>query len=107
MCFRLAYNLDLVGEEDDAIRLYEQIVQQPKPHLNALINLAVLYEDREKYTQAERCIRQVLATDPNHPRARLFIKDIQASKDMLIDDEAEREAEKHSALLEVPVTDFD
>ncbi len=107
LCFRLAYNLDLMGEEDEAIHLYEECVRQEKPKLNALINLAILYEDRGKYAHAERCIRQVLATNPNHPRARLFIKDILASKGMIIDDEAEKKAEKHHALLDTPVTDFE
>ncbi|MEM6757712.1 MAG: tetratricopeptide repeat protein, partial [Planctomycetota bacterium] len=72
-CFRLAYNLDLVGEEDEALHLYEECAKQEKAPLNALINLAVAYEDRGKYAQAERCVRQVLATDPNHGRARLYI----------------------------------
>lgn len=106
-CFRLAYNLDLVGEEDEALHLYEECVKQEKPNLNALINLAVAYEDRGKYAQAERCIRQVLATNPNHPRARLYIKDILASKAMVIDDEQEKRNEKHHALLDTPVTDFE
>lgn len=106
-CFRLAYNLDLLGEEDEALHLYEECAKQEKPQLNALINLAVAYEDRGKYAQAERCIRQVLATDPNHPRARLYIKDILASKAMMIDDEQERKNEKHHALLDTPVTDFE
>ena len=106
-CFRLAYNLDLVGEEDEALHLYEECAKQEKPPLNALINLAVAYEDRGKYAQAERCIRQVLATDPNHPRGRLYIKDILASKAMVIDDEQEKRLEKHSALLDTPVTDFE
>jgi len=106
-CFRLAYNLDLLGEEDEALHLYEECAKQEKPQLNALINLAVAYEDRGKYAQAERCIRQVLATDPNHPRARLYIKDILASKAMMIDDEQEKRNEKHHALLDTPVTDFE
>ncbi|MEM9913736.1 MAG: DNA-directed RNA polymerase subunit alpha C-terminal domain-containing protein [Planctomycetota bacterium] len=106
-CFRLAYNLDLLGEEDEALHLYEECAKQEKPQLNALINLAVAYEDRGKYAQAERCIRQVLATDPNHERARLYIKDILASKAMVIDDEQERRDEKHHALLDTPVTDFE
>lgn len=106
-CFRLAYNLDLVGEEDEALHLYEECAKQEKPPLNALMNLAVAYEDRGKYAQAERCIRQVLATDPNHPRARLYIKDILASKAMVIDDEQEKRLEKHHALLDTPVTDFE
>ncbi|MEM8738358.1 MAG: DNA-directed RNA polymerase subunit alpha C-terminal domain-containing protein [Planctomycetota bacterium] len=106
-CFRLAYNLDLLGEEDEALHLYEECSKQEKPPLNALVNLAVAYEDRGKYAQAERCIRQVLATDPNHPRGRLYIKDILASKAMMIDDEQERKLEKHHALLDTPVTDFE
>lgn len=107
VCFRLAYNLDLMGEEDEAIHLYEECCRAEQPKLNALINLATLYEDRGKYAQAERCIRQVLATEPNQPRARLFIKDILASKAMMIDDEQEKRMEKHHALLDTPVTDFE
>ncbi len=107
VCFRLAYCLDLVGEEDEAIHLYEQCVQQTRPPLNALMNLAVLYEDRGRYAQAEKCVRQVLLTDPNHARARLFLKDITASKTMVIDDHQQKRMEQQSALLETPVTDFE
>ncbi len=107
VCFRLAYNLDLFGEEDEAIHLYEQCAQMKCPPLSALMNLAVLYEDRGLYAKAERCVRQVLSTDPNHPRACLYIKDIMASKAMVIDDDLETRAEKHSAMLDTPVTDFD
>ncbi|MEM6749070.1 MAG: DNA-directed RNA polymerase subunit alpha C-terminal domain-containing protein [Planctomycetota bacterium] len=107
VCFRLAYNLDLVGEEDEAIHLYEECVRAEHPKLNALLNLAVLYEDRGKYALAERCVRQVLATKPNHPRARLFIKDILESRGMLIDDEQEKKLEQRNALLDTPVTDFE
>lgn len=107
VCFRLAYNLDLMGEEDEAIHLYEECCRAKRAPLNALINLAILYEDRNKFAQAERCIRQVLATNPNQPRARLFIKDILESKGMLIDDDQEKRDEKHDALLDTPVTDFE
>ena len=105
--FRLAYNLDLLGEEDEAIHLYEECVRTPQAPLNALINLAVLYEDRGKLNQAERCVRQVLATDPNHARARLFIKDILASREMVVDDDQEKKDDRHVALLGIPVTDFE
>lgn len=107
VCFRLAYNLDMVGEEDEAMHLYEQCVQQPRPSVSTLINLAVLYEDRGQYAKAERCLKQVLTSDPNHPRARLFMKDVEASKDMVIDDDKERHLDKHTAMLDIPVTDFD
>lgn len=107
VCFRLAYNLDLLGEEDEALHLYEQASQLPTPRLNVLINLAVMYEDKGMYAQAERCIRQVLATEPNHFRARLYLKDILASRGMIIEDEPSAALDKNSALLETPVTDFD
>lgn len=106
-CFRLAYNLDLVGEEEEALLLYEQAAQVPSPSLNVLINLAVMYEDRNQLAPAERCIRQVLSTDPNHARARLYIKDILASKGMVIEEEGEKNVQKQQALLDTPVTDFD
>lgn len=107
ICFRLAYNLDLLGEEDEALHLYEECVRQDHPPLNALINLAVMYEDRGDFSKAERCLRQVLVTDPNHARARLFIKDVLASKEMVIDDEQEKRIAAHTALLDTPVTDFE
>ncbi|MCC6681170.1 MAG: tetratricopeptide repeat protein [Phycisphaeraceae bacterium] len=107
VCFRLAYCLDLVGEEDEAMHLYEQCSKLERPPLNALVNLAILYEDRGKFAQAERCLRQVLATEPNYVRARLYIKDVLASKAMIIDDEREKRTEKQNALLDTPVTDFE
>ena len=106
-CFQLAYELDLVGEEDEAIHLYEQAVQTPTPALNALLNLAVLYEDRGDYDKAERCVKQVLTTEPNHARAKLFLKDITAGVNMQIDEEEDERVAKHHALLDTPVTDFD
>jgi DNA-directed RNA polymerase subunit alpha len=107
VCFRLAYNLDLVGEEDEAIHLYEQCIHQQAAYVNALLNLAVLYEDRGSYAQAERCVRQVLNTDPTHDRALMYIKDVIASKQMFIEEEPPGQDMPSSALLDTPVTDFD
>ncbi|MEM8756896.1 MAG: DNA-directed RNA polymerase subunit alpha C-terminal domain-containing protein [Planctomycetota bacterium] len=107
LAFRLAYALDLVGEEDEAIELYEGICEEQPAPVNALLNLAVLYEDRGDYPKAERCLRQVLDTQPNHPRARLFMKDVQASREMFIEEEQTRDVLKRNALLDTPVTDFE
>jgi tetratricopeptide (TPR) repeat protein len=38
--FKLAYFLDLVGEEDEAIAIYEQICADERPHMNSLLNLS-------------------------------------------------------------------
>lgn len=105
--FRLAYELDLVGEESEAVSLYERCCEHQPAPLNALINLAVMYEDGNDFVRAEKCLRQVLDTDPNHPRARLFMKDIQASREMFVDDEHDRDLAKRNAMLDTPVTDFE
>lgn len=105
--FRLAFELDLAGEEDEAISLYERCVSRIPAPMNALLNLAVLYEDRGDYVRAEKCLRQVLDTNPNHERARLFMKDVQASRGMSFDEEADRDVAKRNAMLDTPVTDFE
>lgn len=105
--FRLAYALDLRGEDERAMELYQRCVSRPPVHLNALMNLAVIYEDLGRYDDALACLRQVLATDPNHARARTFQRDVEASLDMVIDEDQERVRERHNAVLDIPVTDFE
>jgi DNA-directed RNA polymerase subunit alpha len=72
-----------------------------------LINLGVLYEDEMRFREAEHCYRQVLAFDPNHPRARLFFRDCRASKDMYYDEDEIHRFSVLRQLLEIPVTDFE
>lgn len=105
--FHLAYELDLVGEEEEALAMYERSIEHPPAPINALINLAVMYEDRADFVRAERCLRQVLDTHPNHLRARLYMKDISAAKEMVVEEEADRDTFKRKALLDTPVTDFE
>ena len=105
--FRLAYLLDLVGEEDEAIALYQQCANVDRPCVNVLLNLSVLVEDKGDYIQAEKCLRQILDTEPNNKRARLFMRDVMASKDMYYDEEHARDMAKRNALLDTPVTEFE
>ena len=105
--FDLAYRLDMAGEEDEAVALYERVCDQAPPTINTLINLAVMYEDRGDYTRAERCLRQVLESSPNHPRARLYMKDVVAARETKPVEEADRDLLKRKALMDTPVTDFD
>ena len=105
--FRLAYMLDLLGEEDEAVALYAQVCAQPTPPVNALLNLAVLHEDRGEIHQAERCLRKILDAHPNHARARLFMKDVMASKNAVYDEDDSRSEAKRNAELDTPVTDFE
>lgn len=106
--FRLAYHLDLVGEEDEAVSLYEELVRrQTRPSINVLLNLAIILEDRGDINGAERCLKQILDTEPNNKRARLFMLDVRSSKDMYYDEEQARDMAKRNALLDTPVTDFE
>jgi len=76
-------------------------------HLNALINLAILYEDNNHYEEARRCLDAVLRTDPNHSRARLYMKDVESARGMYYDDDGGFHGDRRSAVMEVPVTDFE
>jgi len=105
--FRLAFVADLLGFDEEALRTYEELATLPEPPVHALINLAVLLEDRGDFARAERLLRKVLDTDPEHPRARLFLRDVSASKDMYYDEEFARDTAKQNALLDTPVTDFE
>jgi DNA-directed RNA polymerase subunit alpha len=105
--FELAYRLDLAGEEDEALALYEHAAEQPPAAVHVLINLAIMYEDRGEYGRAERCLRQVLETQPNHPRARLYMKDVQASRETGVEEEGDRDLLRRRQLLDTPITDTD
>ena len=107
IAFQLAYQLDLSGDENEALALYERVCEHSPAPINALMNLAVLYEDQGDYVRAERCLRQILDTNPNHTRARLFMTDVLASKGMMVEEENERDVMKRRALLDTPVTDFE
>ena len=105
-CFRLAVLYDRQADDAKAIELYERICTSPPVHLNALLNLAVLYEDNNHYEEARRCLQAVLATNPNHPRARLYMKDVESARSMYFDDEDGRE-DRRNAVLDIPITDFE
>ena len=105
--FELAYINDLYGNDDLALEYYRRCTDRPPVPLAAWVNLGILYEDDMRFREAEQCYRHVLAHEPNHPRARLFVKDCQASKGMYYDEEAERGYTVLKQLHEIPVTDFE
>jgi len=105
--FELAYINDLHGNDADAVDYYKECLKRPPVPLSALINLGILYEDKMEFREAEKCYRQVLAFDPNHPRAQLFYKDCRASRDMYYDENLEKDNAVKRQLMEIPVTDFE
>ena len=105
--FRLAYYYDLHGEEQRAMELYRECLTRPPVHINALLNLAVLYEDAGQYDAAATCLGRILTSNPEHGRARLFLRDVEASKTMYFDEDQARRIAKCNAVLDIPVTDFE
>ncbi len=105
--FRLAWLYDLCGEEDKAVAMYRECIDSDRPLVNAVMNLAVILEDRGDFVSAEKYLLMIVNTDPNNLRARLFLRDVQASKSMYYDEAEARDVAKQNALMDTPVTDFE
>ncbi|MDD5459394.1 MAG: DNA-directed RNA polymerase subunit alpha C-terminal domain-containing protein [Phycisphaerae bacterium] len=105
--FLLAYRCDLSGDEQAAIDYYRQIIANSPVYVNALLNIAVLYEDMGKFEKAAICVEKVLAAHPNHQRAQMFQKDIESSMNMYYDEDKERKKTRRNQMLETPISDFE
>ena len=105
--FRLALRLDTDGEDDRALELYRHLVTIQPLYVNALINLALLYEDRGRFSEAEKCYRRVLEYHPNDARARVGLKDVQASQTMYFDEDHERREDRRAQVLKTPISEFE
>ncbi len=109
--FQLGYINDLAGNDDEAIRHYENCLRHPPVNLGALNNLGVLYEDNDKYDKAVDCFGRILKANPAdeqaRERARLFLKDSQASQTMYYHPDEDQNSTAFRQVMEVPVTDFE
>ena len=105
--FGLAMENDRRGNDEAALDLYNRAANRFPTHVGALLNLGILYEDRQQYDRARGCYQRILDAYPNDPRARLFLKDAQASSDMFYDEDEKRKRDRLSQVLGIPVTDFE
>ncbi len=105
--FGLALENDRRGNDERALTLYQRATALFPPNLGSLMNLGILYEDRNQFDKAQACFNRVLEVYPDHPQARMFIKDASASGDMFYDEEAERRHDRLSHVLSIPVSDFE
>ncbi|HCK42113.1 MAG TPA: RNA polymerase subunit alpha domain protein, partial [Planctomycetaceae bacterium] len=92
--FGLALENDRYGNDEYARQLYERAAAQFPVHVGTLLNLGLLYEDLEHFERSKQCYQRVLEVYPDHPRARLFFKDADASRDMYYDEDARRRQER-------------
>ena len=104
--FWLAAENSLRGNDEEAIRLYERSLSRPPFFVGALLNLGLLYEDRENYKAAAFCFRRVREYDPTNEFAQLYLRDIDAAQDQIIDEDQVRTEARMKQLLSRPVTDF-
>jgi len=105
--FRLALNVDLRGEDEEARDLYERALMAPPVNVSCVMNLGILYEDMGNYRRAMQCFDFALQADPDNKRARLFRRDAAAALNMYYDEDQERREDKRNRILRTPINDFE
>src|SRR5262245_51507869 len=105
--FQLGYLNDLAGNDDEAIGFYERCLKYPPISVGAVNNLGILYEDNGKYDEAVECYTRMIKADPNDERARLFLKDAQASQTMFYHADDDTPFSRFAQVLDMSVTDFE
>jgi DNA-directed RNA polymerase subunit alpha len=105
--FLMGVIADRVGNDDDAMGYYERALGRYPASVGALVNLGILYEDRDDFAKAQQCYRRVLEAFPDHPRARLFLRDSSASGDLQQDEQQLKQQSRLDQVLSLPVSDFE
>lgn len=105
--FGLAMENDRSGNDDTAMDLYQRSAARVPTHVGVLLNLGILFEDRQQFDRARQCYLRILDADPANSRARLFLKDANAAGAMEYDEDAQRRRDRLSQVMNVPVTDFE
>ena len=105
--FRLGFLNDQQGNDHDAIGFYERCLKYPPVGKGVLYNLGVLYEDNDMYDKAADCYRRLAKADPRDERAKLFVKDSEASLSQNYSPEDEQQNVAFRQVMEIPITDFE
>ncbi len=105
--FGLALENDRRGNDSEALRHYQAAAGRFPTNVGCLLNLGIMYEDREQYDRARQCYERILDVYPTEPRAQLFLKDAKASSDMYYDEDEQKRHDRLQQVLCIPVTDFE
>jgi len=105
--FGLALENDRRGNDEEALQLYQRAAESYPTYVGALLNLGIMYEDFQQFDRAQGCYQRILDHFPDHQRARLYLKDASASRDMFYDEEAMKRQDRMTQMLSVPVSDFE
>jgi DNA-directed RNA polymerase subunit alpha len=96
-----------MGNDQQAFELYQRGAGLIPSHVGTLLNLGLMYEDRNDFNRAQACYRRILETDPSHDIAKLYLKDAAAGGNILYDEDSQKKNERLAQLLNIPVTDFE
>jgi DNA-directed RNA polymerase subunit alpha len=98
---------DRAGNDDEAKACYERSLERYPASLGALLNLGIMHEDRNDFAKAQQCYRRILEAIPDHPRARLFLKDSSASGDLRTEEQEQKQRDRIEHVMSLPVSDFE
>jgi DNA-directed RNA polymerase subunit alpha len=98
---------DRLGNDEEARACYEKSLERYPPSVGSLLNLGVMFEDAGDFTHAQQCYRRILEGVPDHPRARLFLRDSTAAGDLLLGEQDLRQRDRLDQVLSLPVSDFE
>ena len=107
IAFKFAYYADLLGDDEQALAIYESLAQSQPTHEGVLLNLSVLYEDAGLYDEAEECLHRLLSVNATSPRGRMYYEHVDSSMYMEVPDDSEKRFIPRNILLELPTTDFE
>jgi len=105
--FHLGQIYNRFGNDEEAIRYYEKCREELPVILSCLVNLGILYEDSMKLQEAVYCFEEVLETDSNNERAKLYLKDVNESFNMQYDEESERFFDHQNRIMKMRICDFE
>jgi len=105
--FALGVLNDRAGNDDEAQACYERSLERYPASLGALLNLGIMHEDRNDFAKAQQCYRRILEAIPDHPRARLFLKDSSAAGDLRTEEQEQKQRDRIEQVMGLPVSDFE
>ncbi|NDC64219.1 MAG: tetratricopeptide repeat protein [Planctomycetia bacterium] len=105
--FSLGVIHDRLGNDEEARGCYEKSLERYPPTVGSLLNLGIMFEDRDDFARAQQCYRRILDAQPDHPRARLFLRDSTATGAQLLGEQELRQRDRLDQVLTLPVSDFE
>jgi len=105
--FGLALENDRYGNDNEALEYYRKSAKRFPPHVGSLMNLGILYEDRNEFQLAAQCYQRVIDQEGTNEQARMYLRDTEASSGMFFDEDAKKSRDRLSQVLSIPVPDFE